>query len=43
MTWSLLYTGFIMRGITYTAQNLIGAKLLNLFAGGPAYLTPKIS
>ena len=31
-----------MRGIIYTTQNLIRAKLLNLFAGGPAYLIPEI-
>ena len=32
-----------MRGIIYTTQNLIRAKLLNLYAGGLAYLIPKIS
>ena len=32
-----------MRGIIYTTQNLIRAKLLHLFAGGLACLIPKIS
>ena len=32
---------FIVRPM-YTTQNLIRAKILILFAGGPAYLIPKI-